>query len=56
MYKMTEAIDPCHFSLPCRIQHIFDEDPVAHGWVVDKDVGHGDDEFAVPDNGAAGQE
>lgn len=53
---MTEAIHPCHFCLPCRVQHIFDKDPVAHGWIVYKDVGHGADEFSVLDNWAAGHE
>ena len=44
------------FLLPCRIQHIFDEDPVAHGWVVDEDMGDGNYEFAVLDDGRAWQE
>ena len=53
---MTEAIHPCHFCLPCRIQHIFNKDPVTLGWIVDEDMGHGADEFAVLNDGAAGQE
>ena len=48
---MTDAIHPCHFCLPCRIRHIFDKDLVAHGRVVDEDMGHGADEFAILDDG-----
>jgi len=41
----------------CRgVQHVFNEDAVAHGGVVDKDVGHRAHQFAVLDNGAAGHE
>jgi hypothetical protein len=36
------------------IQHIFDEDAVAHGGVIDKDMGHCAHQFAVLDDGAAG--
>ena len=41
--------------LACRIQHVFDEDAVATGWVVDQDVGDGADQFSVLDDGGAGQ-
>ena len=30
-----------------RVQHIFNEDAVTRGGVVDEDMGHGTDEFAV---------
>ena len=33
--------------LCCRVQHIFNEDAVAHGGVVDQYVGHGADELAA---------
>ena len=36
-----------------RIQHVFDEDAVAGGGVVDEDVSDGADELAVLDNGTA---
>ena len=36
--------------LCCHVQHIFDEDAVAGGGVVDKDVGDGADELAVQNN------
>ena len=35
-------------------QHIFDKNTVAHGGVVDKDMGDCADELAVLDNGGAG--
>jgi len=32
----------------CRsVQHVFDKDAVAGGWVVDQHMGHCPDEFAV---------
>ena len=56
---MTEANLPLSFQsveksgLGCRFQHIFDEDSVAGGGVIDQHMGHGADELAVLDNGAA---
>ena len=43
-----------YFDLGCGIEHIFDENAVAGGWVVDKDVGHRTHQFAVLDDGTAG--
>jgi len=41
----------------CRgIQHIFNENAVAGGGVIDQHVGHGANELAVLDNGRAGHE
>ena len=38
----------------CRcVQHIFDEDAIASGGIVDQDMGDGTYQFAVLDNGAA---
>ena len=42
--------------LGCCIQHIFNEDAISGGWVVDQDVGHSADQLAVLDDGAAGHE
>ena len=39
----------------CGGEHIFDEDAVAGGGVIDEDVGDGADELAVLNNGAARQ-
>ena len=44
---------PLSLFLSRRIQHIFDEDPVAFGGFVDKNVGDGADDLAVLQNGAA---
>ena len=41
-------------SSACRIQHVFDKDPVTLGGVVDKDMGDGADEVAVLEDGRAG--
>ena len=40
--------------LPRRIQHVLNKDAIPQGWVIDQDVGHGADEFAVLQYGAAG--
>ena len=40
-------------ALGCSIQHIFDEDPVAGGWIVDQNMGNRAHQFAVLDNGTA---
>ena len=40
--------------LCCCVQHVFDEDAIAGGGVVDQDMGHGADELAVLDDGTAG--
>lgn len=40
--------------LCCRVQHIFDENAVAGGGVVDQYVGHGADKTPVLNNWAAG--
>ena len=37
----------------CCLQHILDQDAVTHGGIIDQHVGHGADEFAVLDDGAA---
>ena len=39
-----------------RIQHIFDENSVAPGWIVDQDMGHCANQPAVLDDGAAAHE
>ena len=44
------------FQLCRSVEHIFNEDAVAGSWVVDENMGHGADEFAVLDNGAAAHE
>ena len=45
----------CGRSILCRgVQHVFDEDAIAGGGVVDEDVGDGADEFAVLNDGTAG--
>ena len=36
-----------------RFEHIFNEDPVAPGGVIDEDVGHRPHQSAVLDDGAA---
>ena len=36
------------------IQHIFDEDAVAHGGVIDKDMGDGTYQFTILNNRTAG--
>ena len=40
----------------CRVQHIFNENTVARGGVVDEHVGDRSDELAVLNDGAAGHE
>ena len=40
-------------ALGCGIQHIFNEDAIAGGRIVNKDMGDGTHQFAVLDNGAA---
>jgi len=42
--------------LSCRIQHIFDEDSVAPGWVIYQDMGHRSNQLAVLDDGTAAHE
>ena len=44
----------CAFLLCSSVQHVFDEDAVTHGGVVDENVGDGADEFAVLNDGATG--
>ena len=44
----------CLFPLCRGVEHIFDEDAIAGGWVIDKDMGDGADEFAVLYNRRAG--
>ena len=41
-------------ALGCSVQHIFDEDAVAHRWVIDQYVGHRTDELTVLYNRRAG--
>ena len=43
-----------YFDLCCRIEHIFNKDTVSRCGVVDQDMGHGTDQFAVLDDGATG--
>ena len=43
-----------HTSLCCGIQHIFDEDAVTRRRIIHQHMGHGADELAVLDDGAAG--
>lgn len=56
---MTEANLPLSFQsveksgLGCRFQHIFDEDSVAGGGVIDQHMGNSADKLAVLDDGAA---
>ena len=40
--------------LCCRVQHIFDEDAISDGGVVDKDVGDGAHQFTVLNDRRAG--
>ena len=47
---------PLSNHLSCRIQHILYKNSVAHGWVIDEDMGHRADEFAVLDDRGAGHE
>ena len=54
-------MDFCHLSLKgkalgCGIQHIFDKNAISAGGVIDQDMGHRADEFAILDDGAAGHE
>ena len=44
----------CLFPLCCCIEHIFDEDAVAGGGIVDEHMGHCADQLAVLDDGTAG--
>ena len=59
----------CHYKIRCAlqhpqgegflrgsIQHIFDEDAVAGGGVIDQDMVDGADELAVLDDGTAAHE
>ena len=41
-------------ALGCGVQHIFDEDAIPGGRIVNKDMGHGAHQFAVLDDRAAG--
>ena len=43
----------CVFLLCSSVQHIFDEDAVAHGGVIDQHMGHCPDEFSILDDGGA---
>ena len=50
-----EASESAGFFLLCSgVQHVFDENAVTHGGVIHKHMGHGADELAVLDDGAAG--
>lgn len=40
--------------LGCCVYQVFDEDAISGGGVVDKNVGHGANEFSILDNRAAG--
>ena len=51
--RKSQGQNALGFLLPCRIQHIFDEDPVAFGGFVDKNVGNGADDLAVLNNRVA---
>ena len=42
------------FCLSRRIQHIFDQNSIAPGGVVDEDMGHGTNQLSVLDDGGAG--
>ena len=54
-YKIRLALNFLRiFSLTGCFQHVFDEDAVAGGGVIDQDVGDGADEVSVLDNGRAG--
>ena len=39
----------------CGVQHIFDENAVPHGGIVDQNVGYSTDELAVLNDGRAAQ-
>ena len=45
-------------SLPlvCCVQHIFDEDALATGWIIYKDMGHSAHQFSILNNGTAAHE
>ena len=51
---MTGAEKSLSYFLPCCVQHIFDEDAVAGGGVVHKDVGNSADKLSVLDDGRTG--
>ena len=50
---MTGAEKFLSYFLPCCVQHIFDENAVAGGGVVHKDMSHRADELALLDDGTA---
>ena len=58
-FSPSVTASPCHLphqreALGRRVQHIFNEDTVTHCGIVDQNVGHSADEFAVLDDGTAG--
>ena len=50
---MTGAIRPCHVFLFDRFQHIFDEDSIPGGWVINEHMGHSSYELSVLNDGRA---
>ena len=53
-YKLLQWMD--NVILCRRVQHIFDEDAITRCGVIYQNVGHGADELAVLENGAAAHE
>ena len=59
-FSPSVTASPCH--LPHQrealggIQHVFDENAISGAWIVDKDMGHRTNKFAVLDNQRAGHE
>ena len=56
MYSRKLGLYPrfLKFYLGCCIEHIFDKNTISRGGVVNENVGHGANQFAVLDDGAAG--
>ena len=46
-YREKAETSASAFSLPRRVQHILNKDPISLGGVIDEDVGDGADQFAV---------
>ena len=44
----------CDRPLGCCVQHVFDEDAIPGGGIVNKDMGHRTDQFAVLNNRTSG--
>ena len=57
---MKEVPSPSKVFLPRHHrhvdQHVFEEDPISRGGIVDQHVGDGTDDLAVLDDGASAQE